>query len=358
MKVLVVDDRAPDRAILRHTFEAHDCEVIEAENGREGLARSAELKPELIISDALMPVLDGFGFLRALKADAALRFIPFIFYSAVYIGQNEEKLARSLGAEAFLVKPLEPELLWLEVQALLNRRAGGETAAMPAVQSEEGEYLREYSQVVVAKLEEKVQELEDLLVQMVHVLVNLLDAKSPWTMGHSERVAAYAVKIAREMGLDENMVNTIRLGALLHDIGKIGTYDTLLNKLTNLTDEEYAVVKTHPDRGADSLATIDQLKEVIPLIRFHHENLDGTGYPRRLDHDAIPLAAKILRVADSYDSMTTTRPYRPSPGREYAVAELGRCAGSQFDPDVVKVFLQVLEHESAIESPGSGAITV
>lgn len=302
-------------------------------------------KPDLIVSDALMPVLDGFGFLRAIKADKVLREIPFIFYSAVYTGHNEEKLARSQGAEAFLVKPLEPEVLWQEVQTLLERRGAVVASSVDGLPGGEEQYLRQYSQVVVAKLEEKVRELEGMLVQMVRVLVNLIDAKSPWTMGHSERVAEIAVKIARQMGLDENRVNTIRLGSLLHDVGKIGTYDRVLNKLTTLTDDEYAVVKNHPDHGADALAVIDQLKDVIPLIRFHHENYDGTGYPQHLDHDAIPLAAKIISVADSFDSMTSTRPYRAAPGRAFAMAELKKCAGSKYDPDVVAACINVLEHE-------------
>lgn len=347
MKILIVDDSATDRSILRHTFQAHGCETVEAANGREGLTMTAEQRPDLIVSDALMPVLDGFGFLREIKANEALRGIPFLFYSAVYTGHDEEKLARSQGAEAFLVKPLEPEVLWREVQALLERRsAGAATLAGDELHGEE-QYLREYSNVVVAKLEEKVKELEEMLVRMVRVLVNLLDAKSPWTMGHSERVAEYAVRIAREMGLDENRVNVIRLGALLHDIGKIGTYDTLLNKLTALTETEYAIVKGHPGRGADALAAIDQLKDVIPLIRYHHENFDGTGYPQQLDHDAIPLGARIISVADSYDSMTAARPYSPAQGRESAVAELRRCAGSQLDPGVVKAFVKVLGIEPA-----------
>lgn len=352
MKVLIVDDSAPDRSILRHTFRAYGCEVVEAANGREGLVMAAAHKPDLIVSDALMPVLDGFGFLREIKADEALRDIPFIFYSAVYTGHNEEMLARSEGAEVFLVKPLEPEVLWREVQTLLKRR--GDVAAVLADEELRGEeqYLREYSHVVVAKLEEKVKELEEMLIQTVRVLVNLLDAKSPWTMGHSERVAEIAVKIAREMGLDENRVNVIRLGALLHDIGKIGTYDNLLNKLTSLTEAEYAIVKGHPDRGADALAAIDQLKDVIPLIRFHHENFDGTGYPQQLDHDAIPLGARIISVADSYDSMTSVRPYSPALGREYALAELRRCAGGQLDPGVVNAFVKVLGLKQA---SGEGA---
>ncbi len=343
MKVLIVDDSTPDRSILRYIFLAHDWETIEAENGRDGLVKATEQRPDLIISDALMPEMDGFAFLRAIKADAALRDIPFIFYSAVYTGYNEEALARSLGAEAFLVKPLEPQVLWQEVQALLSQCMAENVDSSPGDQGEEEQYLREYNQVVVAKLEEKVKELEKLLIRVVRVLVNLLDAKSPWTVGHSERVAEIAVRIAREMGLDENKVKTIHLGALLHDIGKIGTSDTLLDKLTTLTDKEYGAVKVHPDRGADALAAIDQLKDVIPLIRFHQENFDGTGYPQNLNREAIPLAARIIGVADAYDSMTVSRPYRCAPGKEFAMAELRRCAGSQFDPAVVAAFLRVLE---------------
>lgn len=347
MKVLIVDDNALDRSITRHTLQAHNCETIEAKNGREGLAMATEHKPDLIISDALMPVLDGFGFLRGIKADEVLRDIPFIFYSAEYTGDSEEKLARSQGAEAFIVKPLEPEVLWQEVQTLLNRLVTGKTVFTNKTPHEEERYLRDYSTVVVAKLEEKVKELEDLFIRIVRVLVNLIDAKSPWTMGHSERVAEITATIAREMGLDENKVSTIRLGALLHDIGKIGTYDTLLDKPTPLTEEEYTIIKGHPDRGADALAVIDQLKEVIPLIRFHHEHFDGTGYPQHLDHEAIPLGARIISVADTYDSMTTNRPYRAAPGSAYAVAELRRCAGSQLDPDVVATCIKVMGHEHA-----------
>jgi len=348
MKILIVDDRAPDRAILRYTFESHQCETIEAENGQQGLSLAAEYQPDLIISDALMPVMDGYGFLRALKTDESLRDIPFIFYSAVYTGFNEEKLARALGAEAFLVKPLEPEVLWQEVQTLMDRCNTSDVVAMFTTASEDTAFLKDYSQVVATKLEEKVAELEELFFQLIRVLISLQDAKSPWTMGHSERVAEIAVRIAQGLGLDETRVDSIRLGALLHDIGKIGTDDNVIDKRSALTEEEYALVKSHPERGADALMSIQQLKEIVPAIRYHHENFDGSGYPAHLKQNAIPLAAKILRVADSFDSMISSRPYRSSPGMSYALAELKRCAGSDFDPEVVKTFINVLTHEPFI----------
>jgi len=355
VKVLIVDDSASDRSILRQTFQVHGCEVVEAENGREGLAKAGQFRPDLIISDALMPVLDGFGFLREIKCDKVLSGIPFIFYSAVYTGYDEERLARSQGAAAFLLKPMDPVDLWQEIQVIMDSSEAGPSADIPAALGEEEQYLRDYSHIVVAKLEEKVSELEAMFVRVVQVLVNLLDAKSPWTMGHSERVAEHARDIAREMGLDENRVSKVYLGALLHDIGKIGTYDTLLNKLSALTEAEYQIVKGHPGRGADALEAIDQLKEVIPMIRYHHEKYDGTGYPDHLKHDEIPLAARIISVADTYDSITVTRPYRVALDTGNAIAELRRSAGSQLDPAVVQVFIKFLENSESTDLAGKGS---
>jgi putative nucleotidyltransferase with HDIG domain len=343
MRILIVDDKAADRFILKILFEAHGCETAEAENGREGLGQAAKHSPDLIISDALMPVLDGFGFLREIKADPSLKDIPFIFYSAVYTGVQDEHLAVSLGAEAFLVKPMEPEQLWVATSAIMERIRSGAGAAAKVEPTGEEQYLREYSSVVVAKLEQKVREMEEMFLQLVQAMVNLIDAKSPWTRGHSERVSVLAVRIAREMGLDENKVNTIRLGALLHDIGKIGTSDALLDKSAQLADEEYAIVKGHPDRGADALAAITQLKDVLPMIRYHHERMDGTGYPRRIGGEDIPANARIVSVADAYDCMVATRPYRPAPGKEYALSEMKRCSGSQFDPEVVAALIRAVE---------------
>lgn len=189
---------------------------------------------------------------------------------------------------------------------------------------------------------ESYHELEELFISLVSAMVDTLDAKSPWTKGHSERVAMYAEMIAKEMGFDEDAIKDIHLAGLLHDIGKIGTYDYLLDKPAKLTDEEFAIVKNHPAKGADILKGIKQLKTITPLVRHHHERIDGRGYPDGLKGDAIPLGARILHVADSFDSMTADRPYRPSPGIKYAVSELEKYSGAQFDPQAVKAFLNVI----------------
>lgn len=337
MKVLIVDDSSDDRSLLRILAEAHGCQVSEAENGRAGLVEALAQKPDLIISDALMPEMDGFQLLRKAKADERLRDIPFLFYSAVYTGHDEENLATMLGADGFVVKPLEPKLLWREIARVLEGGRNRERAT--SVTPDEEAYLKKYSQVVAMKLEEKVYELEDLYLTLIKVLVNALDAKSTWTKGHSERVAEYAAQIARKAGLYEGTIRRLRIAALLHDIGKLGTYDSLLDKPDTLCEEEFALIKKHPDKGVEIVSHIRQFHDVLPVIRHHHERYDGSGYPAGLAGERIPLLARILCIADAYDAMTDDRPYRPAPGRAYAISELQRYAGSQFDPRLVTVFL-------------------
>ncbi|MBI4838145.1 MAG: HD-GYP domain-containing protein [Nitrospirae bacterium] len=198
---------------------------------------------------------------------------------------------------------------------------------------------------------ESYRELENLFIGIVRVIVNALDAKSHWTRGHSERVTQYAELIAHEMSLDDDDIKNLRLAALLHDVGKIGTYDYLLDKPSELTDREREIVEEHPAQGASILKEIKQLNEIIPLIRHHHERIDGKGYPDGLENKKIPIGARILHVADSFDSMTADRPYRPSPGEKYAISELERCSGTQFDQEVVKAFLTALDKSKQNEQP-------
>ncbi|MBI5099188.1 MAG: HD domain-containing protein [Nitrospirae bacterium] len=197
-------------------------------------------------------------------------------------------------------------------------------------------------------LNESYKELEELFIKLIRVMINALDAKSPWTKGHSERVSMYAEQIALEMSIDSEEVKNIRLAGILHDIGKIGTYDYLLDKPGKLTMEEYEIVKKHPAQGAVILQGIKQLRDIVPMIEYHHEKIDGTGYPYKLKEDEIPIGAKILHVADSFDSMTSDRPYRFAPGIEFALSELNKYRGKQFDPLVVDAFFKVLEKRKRI----------
>ena len=194
-------------------------------------------------------------------------------------------------------------------------------------------------------INESYKDLEDLFMKFIVVMVNALDAKSPWTKGHSERVSIYAEQIAMEIIMDEEEIKDIKLAGLLHDIGKIATYDYLLDKPKGLTNEEYEIVKKHPVQGVNILKEIKQLNEILPLIRYHHERIDGKGYPDKLKGSRIPLGARILHVADSFDSMTSDRPYRPAPGIEYALSELQNNSGTQFDEKVVDAFMKVLDKQ-------------
>ena len=192
---------------------------------------------------------------------------------------------------------------------------------------------------------ESFKELEDLFLKFIVVMVNALDAKSPWTKGHSERVSIYAEQIATELGMDEDEVKKIKLAGLLHDIGKIATYDYLLDKPKSLTKEEFDIIKKHPTQGVNILKEIKQLNEIMPLIRGHHERIDGKGYPDKLKSSQIAFGARILHVADSFDSMTSDRPYRAAAGTDYALSELKKNRGTQFDEIVVDAFLKVLEKQ-------------
>jgi len=190
-----------------------------------------------------------------------------------------------------------------------------------------------------------LKDIEEMFLGVVTVLASAIDAKSPWTNGHSERVTAYAIRIAEHMGFSQADIDRLRLAGLLHDIGKIGIYDVILDKPGMLTDEEFELVKKHPDAGANILRPIKQFEDIIPAIRHHHEYYNGKGYPDGLKAEAIPLMARILCVADSFDSITADRPYRPSPGIEYALSEFRRCSGTQYDPAVVDAFLETLEED-------------
>ncbi len=197
---------------------------------------------------------------------------------------------------------------------------------------------------MLKELDLSYKELKGLYESLILSFVNAIDAKSPWTKGHSERVTFYAVSIAELMELKQKEIETLRIAALLHDIGKIGTYDVILDKPAKLTDEEFALIRLHPVRGEEILRPIKQFRELLPVVRHHHERLDGLGYPDGLSDLQIPLLSKIIAVADSFDSMTSDRPYRPAPPREYAISELKKCSGTQFEPAAVDAFLSFLKN--------------
>lgn len=203
------------------------------------------------------------------------------------------------------------------------------------------------SQIAVALDNMKlVNDLKEMFINITRTLSNIIDAKSPWTQGHSERVTKYALEIASEMGFSEKDLNDLEIAGLLHDIGKVGTYDIILDKPGKLSGEELKVIREHPGKGAEILTPIKQLHNIIPVIKYHHEYYNGEGYPDGLIGKEIPLMARILTVADTVDAMSADRPYRKGRSMYAIINELKRCSGSQFDPDVVEAFMKIKTHIS------------
>jgi putative nucleotidyltransferase with HDIG domain len=189
--------------------------------------------------------------------------------------------------------------------------------------------------------------LEETFLGTIEALAATVDAKDPYTFGHSKEVTNHSVAIAECLGLTEQEIHEIRVAATLHDIGKVAVDDTILKKPGRLTDEERELMNRHPATAADILSSLEFLKDAVPLILFHHERFGGGGYPSGVSGETIPVGARIIAVADSYNAMTSDRPYRAALTREVAVQELKDCSGTQFDPEIVVAFLEVLAADGA-----------
>jgi putative nucleotidyltransferase with HDIG domain len=195
----------------------------------------------------------------------------------------------------------------------------------------------------VARLESAVRANRDLFIGSLRAFAAAIDAKDPYTRGHSERVASLSRSIARHLGLPEETQHKVWIGALLHDVGKIGIDDRILKKGGVLTPEEYEQIQAHPTIGAEILSSIEQLRDMIPAVRWHHEAWNGRGYPDGLRGEAIPLAARIVAVADTFDAITTSRPYQEGYTLDFAVETLSKLAGTRFDAKIVTAFLHAYE---------------
>jgi len=225
--------------------------------------------------------------------------------------------------------------------------------------------MSDHVQDHVAKLATAAEVNEELFLGSMRAFVAAIDAKDPYTRGHSERVAEYSRAIAIELGLPTDVVERIWIGALLHDVGKIGIDDKVLNKGGVLTDEEYELMKKHPVIGAEIMSRIEQLREMIPAIRWHHEAWNGTGYPDRLTGERIPLMARIVGVADTFDAITTVRPYQKAYSQQQALETVRKLVGKRFDAKVVSAFFRAFEHgrirlpaeTSAAEAPEALAVS-
>lgn len=195
-----------------------------------------------------------------------------------------------------------------------------------------------------SQLSDTYDKLENAYLESIQTLRYTVEAKDPYTRGHSDRVSEYSVLIGKKLNLSDEDLKILQLGGLFHDIGKIGVPDAILQKNAKLTDDEYSEIKNHPSIGVHILSTATIFKDIIPIVKHHHEKFDGTGYPSRLAGNDIPYLARIAAIADSFDAMTSKRVYRDSLSLDTVISEFNRCRGSQFDPDLTDVFLDILEN--------------
>ena len=332
-RILVVDDEEPIREIVASMLGTAGYSCKQAGSGMEALAvlTSGE-EFELMLSDLMMADLDGIGLLERTKE----RYpdMPVVMVTAVHDISVALAAIRN-GAYDYLLKPFEREQLLNTVsRALENRRLKVENRAYQTnLESLVQERTKQW-QTAMANLERSY----DITLE---ALGDALDLKDAETEGHSRRVTLFTIAIAQAMGLPQEHIRVIARGAFLHDIGKMAIPDKILNKPGKLDPEETEIMKEHAYRGYQMLKKIPFLTEASEIVYSHQEWYDGTGYPRRLKGEEIPLGARIFSIADTLDAITSDRVYRPAQSLKAAQTEIQRFAGRQFDPDIVKVFLEM-----------------
>lgn len=314
--VLVVDNDIHTLSFFKRTLRK-DFEVITTTDPQEAIdiIRRQENEIAIIICDQLIPKMSGVEILKIVK-----NYAPEVVRIMVTGLVDTDVLVDCINeceAYCYITKPCDPhELLQTLGQSLLFR-----------------ERTIEKNNIV--------SKLRELLFSTVRAICETLDEKDKYTTGHSRRVTIYSLLLAQELGLSDAQLEKLQFAGLLHDIGKIGTPEHILNKPGKLTDAEYDLIKKHPGKGADIIMNLKKLGEVVDWVRCHHERYDGKGYPQNLSGEDIPFGAAILAVADAYDAMTSHRSYRNGLPHDVAVEEIRKCMGSQFNPDVAEAFLRI-----------------
>ncbi len=329
--VAVVDDDTSNLKMAGHILREKNMRVSALRSGEALLEFLEENKPDLILLDVHMIGMDGFQTLQLLRERETEEHIPVIFLTADEDNETEAK-GLLLGAMDFIKKPFVPEVLLLRVRHTID--------------------LIRLQQNLTQEVEKKTKEIveeqkknERLSIQVVTAIANAVDAKDTYTNGHSGRVAEYAEKIAERFGYSEEQQEEIYMMGLLHDVGKIGIPDAVINKPAKLTDEEFEIIKNHPVMGARILQNIREMPKLVVGARWHHERYDGKGYPDGLSGTDIPVEARIIAVADAYDAMTSRRSYRDILSQEVVRSEIEKGKGTQFDPVFAEIMLGMMEED-------------
>lgn len=323
--VIVVDDDETNLKMAGHILSREHMRVTAMTSGEALLDYLKEKEaPDLILLDIKMPGMDGFETLTALRALENGKDVPVIFLTADEKESTETK-GLTLGAMDFIKKPFVPKVLTLRVRHTID--------------------LDHLQRNLTEEVQKKTKENERLFMHVVSSLASAIDAKDTYTNGHSLRVAQYAREIAGRAGYGKERLDEIYMMGLLHDVGKIGIPDAVINKPAKLTDEEYDIIKNHPVMGARILGIIKEMPKLANGARWHHERFDGTGYPDGLSGEDIPEEARIIAVADSYDAMTSHRSYREPLPQGIVKEEIEKGKGTQFDPYFASIILEMIEED-------------
>lgn len=343
-RILIVDDEDFIREIICRKLDGSGFACDSAPNAEEAMTKLAQSEFDCVLSDIHMPGMTGIELLGKIKEKN--RELPVILVTgAPDIDAALE--AMRLGADDHLSKPLNLAALEMTVDRALEKKRLIEEN-------------REYQRNLEAMVEERTKQLrtanEDLkrlFTGSIKALAQALEAKDEYTKGHSARVAEHSVGIAKQLSLPDAEVQSMWLAGYLHDIGKIGICESVLNKPGQLDAEERDLIKQHPVVAGRILGPISELSEIIDIVVHHHEQYDGTGYPDGLDGSSIPLGARILAVADSYDALTSKRPYRDALADEESLRIIEEASGTQFDPVVVQAFLDLKRGVAGVHAEAS-----
>ncbi|MGN0170698.1 MAG: HD domain-containing phosphohydrolase [Lachnospiraceae bacterium] len=330
--ILVVDDDAANLKMASRILSEAQMRASCLKSGEDAIKFLQQNKPDLILLDIHMPGMNGFEVIAAIKKNEMTADIPVIFLTA---DDDFEAETRGLeaGAMDFIKKPFVAEVLLLRVRHILE---------LVRLQTDLSREVEKKTQEVRAQSEK----LEKISLQIVKTLSGAIDAKDSYTRGHSTRVADYAKEIAARAGLSEKAQTDIYLMALLHDVGKIGIPDSIINKPTKLTEEEYEIIKSHPLIGAQIVQNITEFPKLSTGTKWHHEFFDGSGYPDGIAGEDIPMEARIIAVADAYDTMSSKRSYRDVLPQMHIREEIAKGMGVQFDPVYAEIMLSMIDEDT------------